>query len=50
MKDPIADAILAKEDQALKEINDLFHEDGYFTRIKKMINGFGCPRDSREFK
>jgi hypothetical protein len=44
------DAILAKEDEALKEINDLFNEDSYITRIKKMINGFGCPRDSREFK
>jgi hypothetical protein len=50
MNDPIADAILAKEDQALKEINALFNEDGYFTRIRKMISGFGCPRDSREFK
>ncbi|MBM4164207.1 MAG: hypothetical protein FJ222_07180 [Lentisphaerae bacterium] len=50
MNDPIAEAILAKEDQALKELSELFHEDGYFTRIKKMINGFGCPRDSREFK
>jgi hypothetical protein len=50
MNDPIKDEILAKEDQALKEINDLFHEDSYFTRIRKMISGFGCPRDSREFK
>jgi hypothetical protein len=50
MNDPIKDEILAKEDQALKEINDLFNEDSYITRIKKMINGFGCPRDSREFK
>jgi hypothetical protein len=50
MNDPIKDEILAKEDQALKEINDLFNEDSYFTRIRKMISGFGCPRDSREFK
>jgi hypothetical protein len=50
MNDPIADAILAKEDQALQEINNLFHEDGYLTRIRKMISGFACPRDSREFK
>jgi hypothetical protein len=50
MKDPAADAILAKEEQALKEINALFHEDGYLTRLRKMISGFACPRDSREFK
>jgi hypothetical protein len=44
------DAIRAKEDQALAEIDERFREDSYYTRIKKMIRGFGCPRHTREFK
>jgi hypothetical protein len=44
------DAIRAKEDQALAEIDERFREDSYVTRIKKMVRGFGCPRDTREFK
>ncbi|MEI8354130.1 MAG: hypothetical protein WCG22_06460, partial [Lentisphaerota bacterium] len=44
------DAIRAKEDQALAEIDERFREDSYVTRIKKMIRGFGCPRHTREFK
>ncbi len=54
MPDPAGDndpdAIRAREDQALAEIDERFREDGYYTRIRKMIRGFGCPRDSREFK
>jgi hypothetical protein len=45
-----ADAIRAKEDQALAEIDERFHEDGYLARIRKMIRGLSRPRDSREFK
>jgi hypothetical protein len=45
-----ADAIRAKEDQALAEIDERFREDSYVTRIKKMIRGFGRPRNTREFK
>ncbi len=50
MSDQIAEGILAKEEKALDEIDELFHEDSYYTRITKMIKGFSCSRDSREFK
>ncbi|MBM4164208.1 MAG: terpene cyclase/mutase family protein, partial [Lentisphaerae bacterium] len=48
--DDAADPVRSKEEQALAAIDERFREDGYYTRIKKMIRGFGRPRDTREFK
>ena len=50
MSDPIEEAILAKEEKALNEINAMFHEDSYYTRIQKMFKGFSAPHESREYK
>jgi len=50
MSDTTAEEIIAKEEKALQEIDELFHEDGFFKRLGKMVKGFGSPRGSREFK
>ncbi len=44
------DAIRAKEDQSLAEVERQFHEDSYYRRLARMIKGFGCGRDTKEFK
>ena len=37
-------------ENALEEINQLFHEETYFERLKTMFKGLGKPKDSPEFK
>ena len=40
----------AQAENALQEINELFHEQSYFERLKTMFQGLSKPKDSPEFK
>ena len=34
----------------LEEIGEKYEARGFFRRLGDMFKGFGCPRDSREYK
>ncbi len=40
----------SEHDRAYNEMMKLFENEGFFNRMKRMINGFGQPKDSGEYK
>lgn len=48
--DPLSGNELLENDEAFKEMMNLFNEKTYFQRLKSMFEGFKQPKDSKEYK
>ncbi|MBQ2281903.1 MAG: terpene cyclase/mutase family protein [Kiritimatiellae bacterium] len=46
----ISSNIDQNHDRAYQEMMKLFENENFFTRMKRMVNGFGQPKDSGEYK